>query len=1524
MMEAANSANNIEPICGPGVDPDFDQLLLSMAYITRRKPRHLIDTVMLWRQQRVHKPSDTDQEAPSPNPLQKGIPRRGTDYSQAQSPDSSLSEHIDEESRYHKDYRSAVVIYLTCRALIEVFYKADANALPQSLYDKLESIIFERLQDLDPNTFSEFPYRRANYTIYNQVLGAMSTLNLQSVAKCFLGELKAVQKELNGRGVIPKELENKVESTLMSMQHLHIKVQPEAIWGVSCDILLNLADLFVNAHGAQIKYAYCRLLAHLLLPVVSNWGLQMNTQKFRDFLTIVNPRISAIAAKPRHWPDAIGLSSMMLCASSADQFALSWLSAISNLQPKLKDRNFRALALQAIARLVWTYLERVHEPAMTIRRLDDIMKTVLPAGKKASVTLDAAVSEPLVELIRIIGYHHQEYCFRNIIFPLINSDLFASGREIRVEQLDPERMVIGIRAFLTILADLEMAERGKPPFPRFGQGGLAIDLTVTPGSSRGPHQLGTALSASEVRNSFSSRPVAVSKLSQSAREFHARFCEILGKITIICDNVFGGQAVLDEKFGGGFTPKTPLADSFGFGRRDDHQGINEQRLGFYELLHVAVQALPRCLPAHVQLKPLINLLCTCTAHVQSNIAASSMRSLKAIARQSFAQAVTIGFARFIFNFDARYATMSEEGLLGPEHIESTLSLYVELLQIWIEEIKQKTKEALSGSASDSSFGSRGLQLDLTSVSNYVDEVESRGVFFLCSQSRRVRAFAVKVLKIVTELDTALGRQNPRIIQILEGDSQRVMDMNDESLTVAERSRLQKGKSKNIPQPTLVELSSSDVSYDATLWLKVFPNIIRLSFDLCPSAVMLGREIVCARLLQMHDTITYLDADTRGAPMPSYDYISTRTPNRLQSTSPQIIIEQWKLYLIMACTTVTNAGAQTQSQLDKSQHARKISKPVQQGQDKISSARALFAYVIPLLSAGQSSIRDAIVIALSSININLYRTLLESLQYAVTTCKEEAKQRIGSHQRTGSNPRKTPRTDRLRTEVTQVYRLTARFLQEQNVLQDEWILNNLCTYTRDLMIFLGDSEIQSDWECQKLRRQYCGLLEELFNGVNRTKEDLRYIPFESRKSAFALMEDWCGYSPNQSRIAQREDAMRQTVMQRHPDARERTSITASLETEKRDLSIAALSALAALCVSKEPIYVALMFGLTTPQAGPVMVMTDRGETLSFDSRRILSWIDQVLGTQTDKLHVIGRRALYNLIVNNRDVPQLLEVSIEQCYAPGRPRALESYFRVFTTILNEHEDYPIHFWRVLAALLFLLGNEKSEIRVQSAKLLQRLEQRRQQNSKIQDFDISISDRTTAVHKLASFEISRRLSKEHKELAFFIFSQFSFHFRNIHPDYQRQMVYTVLPWIQVIELQVDPEGNPTAQSYMLLANLLEITTKSSSVIHNEVQALWKALATGHAGNVQLVLNFVISLCLERRDQTFVYYAKQIIVYMAGPEAGQKVIEFLLLQITPKNMVHTQRDSIKTFTDNAGLPYVADLSEALPIVNRQVCIPK
>jgi len=460
------------------------------------------------------------------------------------------------------------------------------------------------------------------------------------------------------------------------------------------------------------------------------------------------------------------------------------------------------------------------------------------------------------------------------------------------------------------------------------------------------------------------------------------------------------------------------------------------------------------------------------------------------------------------------------------------------------------------------------------------------------------------------------------------------------------------------------------------------------------------------------------------------------------------------------------------------------------------------------------------------------------------------------------------------------------------------------YTKDLRIFLSDTEIQNDAHFLKLRTHYCGLVEVLYEGVSKTSDPLQWMPFQARKAAFTLMEEWCGYAANQAQIRQREEQMRRSMLDREVDMGHKNQASAAHEIERRDLRTAALSAMAALC------------------AGPVSITTDSKVLLQFDVRRMLSWIDSIFETPSDRTHAIGRRALTNLLIHNREHPYLLDRAIEMCYLSKSAKALESYFEVVTQVLTHHEQYTLPFWKVLSAGLYTLGHEHSGIRMKSARLLRTLEAREQKNSKLQDLDISISDKTIAVYKLAQFETSRRLAKQHSELAFLVFSQFSYYFKDLQPDHQRNMVAAMLPWVQTVELQVNADGGPTANSYMLLVNMFEITVRCGNALHNEIQALWQALATGpYGGNVQLILNFIINLCLDKREQNYVDFSKQIVVHLSSTPAGLKVVEFLLMQINPRSMVSEKREPAAPPPDAANLPYLADLSALLPSSNKQVC---
>ena len=1502
----------VESVCGLGADPGFDQLISSLGHINRHKPNSLIDSVIHWRKKKADIANNMMNELQMMRESGNLTQRTATNgsFSAPTSPPGGQDVLLKEQGVTMAERKSAVSIYILCRVLIEIIGQTTLNALngPDNAHNtaaRLEDVIYGQLQSADPDSLATSSLRQANWAIRGQLLGVMSGVRFEEVVDRFIRDLEKAQRRLSIKGMAEPRLAAKTAMLVQSMKWLKVRSYPEDAWEHSCDMLQLLAKFFAEVHGRTMKHAYAELFEQLLLPIAATASSELNVPKWREVLGTVQPKITQMLSKADHWPYVFPLQAVLLCVSPADQFATQWLPLVASFQPKARDRSARSHALKAICRVVWRYLYRHSESQNAVaKKLDEIVKLVFQGGKRVLISTDPAIADPLIQLIRIVGYKNQDLCFRTIIFPLMNSELFSGPEfQLKIENLDPEKTVIAIRAFLAIKSDLEKGE--PPPFPTSFECDALMDLSSRSAiTHRRTKSQGFAVSAS--RTERLSRPVVASNLNDVAKEYYVKFCKILGQLTIICDNTFGGQAVLDEKFAT-HTPKTPMAEAFTFNRREDFTNPTDLRQNYYDLLHVAVEALPRCLSPQLPINSLVNLLCTGTAHVQSHIASSSVQSLKSIARQSHAQQVTIGFARFIFNFDDRYATVSDASLLGPGHIESTLQLYVELLQIWIDDIQSRTRKAVAD-PTDEDQSSRKLPLDLSVILAHVDEVESHGLFFLCSPSRTVRAIAVNVLRLITKFDTALGKPSTRIISILEGSSDEVINIDDDRLTLAERSRLQKGLRKSNLNSTLVELCSSEIAHDANLWFKVFPNLIRLSSQICLHAVALTRELVCQRLSHSYRLIYALAETSKQSSNGPFDpaFQLNRSVGRFTSSSPDIIIEQWKNHLIFACTTVTNIGAsisQTAKSSQSSQHTRKSSKSSATSQEKIASARDLFSKVVPFLGVPNGQIRKAAVVGLGATNATLFTTLLESLQSRVATCNSDAKERLAQHQRSGSGPPRRTQTDVLRTEITHLLSLNCRLLQEPSIKDDDFALTYLIDYAKSLRIFLSDTDIQGELDFQELRTRFCSLTEGLYDCTRKLKDPSRWMSFQSRQATFALMENWCGFSPNESQIRRRDEHIRRSILDREQDVRKAGIINSAFEKRKNELQNAALSSMAALCT------------------GPLNFVADNRILMQFDVRRILSWINSIFENPSDRTHAIGRRALQNLIVHNLDQPLLMAQTMRMCYTAKNPKALASYFEVVTKVLTENHTVTTPFWKTLSVGLYTLGNEDSQIRMKSARLLRTLEERQGKTSKLQDLDISVSDKTTAVYKLAQFEVSRRLSKQHPELAFHVFSEFSAYFNELQPDHQRNMVSGMLPWIQTIELQLDPNGGPTATSYMLLVNLFEITVKSSITLHNEIQALWQALATGpYGGNVRLVLDFIITICLDKKEQNFVIYAKQIAVFLSKTPAGSSVVEYLLLQINPKTMVADQRrQPMEAPPDSSGLPYTAELALVLPSGARQ-----
>merc|ERR1712020_118170 len=153
---------------------------------------------------------------------------------------------------------------------------------------------------------------------------------------------------------------------------------------------------------------------------------------------------------------------------------------------KNKDQKMSRVALESLYRLLWVYMIRIKCEGnnVTQSRLQSIVQSLFPRGSKTVVPRDTPLNI-FVKIIQFISQEKLDFAMKDIIF-----DLLSVGRPIRVINA-PERMSIGLRAFL-VVADSLQRSQGEPPMPRtvgvlkLGEVyNLRLQCTVVEGDSRG-------------------------------------------------------------------------------------------------------------------------------------------------------------------------------------------------------------------------------------------------------------------------------------------------------------------------------------------------------------------------------------------------------------------------------------------------------------------------------------------------------------------------------------------------------------------------------------------------------------------------------------------------------------------------------------------------------------------------------------------------------------------------------------------------------------------------------------------------------------------------------------------------------------------------------------------------------------------------------------------------------------------------------------------------------------------------------
>ena len=278
--------------------------------------------------------------------------------------------------------------------------------------------------------------------------------------------------------------------------------------------------------------------------------------------------------------------------------------------------------------------------------------------------------------------------------------------------------------------------------------------------------------------------------------------------------------------------------------------------------------------------------------------------------------------------------------------------------------------------------------------------------------------------------------------------------------------------------------------------------------------------------------------------------------------------------------------------------------------------------------------------------------------------------------------------------------------------------------------------------------------------------------------------------------------------------------------------------------------------------------------------------------------------------------LLDHCIHMCYLMESSLAVNSYIEVVSEVVQKNPQYSVAPEQILALCIFSLGNDDQSVRQKATRLLRSCEALQSSILRIQEYDIAILDKTKTVHKDAQYGISEKLAQQHRELAVPLFSEFSCYYQKLmdRPQIQRNMVGPMLPWTCNIELQVDSSGSLMGFTHMILMNMFELTMRTGNILHNEINALWLSFGRGpHRGNIQLILDFVMALCLDRMEPRFIEVAKQVVVCLAGTKydsAKYQIIEYLLLKITPKSMVVESNQAVKPPVGDMRFTYVATLN--------------
>ncbi|KAG5899998.1 hypothetical protein JTB14_009085 [Gonioctena quinquepunctata] len=1413
-----------------GEDAQFDQLLVAFGSVAEHCLPSLLRALFSWYERQMSEVSNPEQK--KSDIKQKSIINIVA---------GNTTETVERsEADIQKEKRDLAVEFIFCLVLIEVLKQMSLHPGHEDLVQYIENLAIKHFKHHEGNQNSP---NSANIhmisDLYAEVIGVLAQSRFMSVRTRFMAELK----DLRSRESNPNTTQS-IISLLMGMKFFRVKMVPIEEFEASFQFMQECGQYFLEVKDKDIKHALAGLFVEILVPVAAAVKTEVNVPCLKNFVEMLYAQTLDASTKSKHRLALFPLVTCLLCVSQKQFFLQNWHYFLAMCLSHLKNRDPKMcrVALESLYRLLWVYMIRVkcESNSATQSRLQSIVNSLFPKGSKGVVPRDTPLNI-FVKIIQFIAQERLDFAMREIVF-----DLLSVARPFKLI-LTPERMSIGLRAFLVVADSLQQKE-GDPPMPR--------SVGVLPS--------GNTL---RVRKTFLNKMLTedtARSIGMNAYFPHVRrvFVDIL--------------RALDTQYG----RPLMMTNTQNVNKEPDEM-ITGERKPRIELFRTCVAAVPRLIPDGMTSGELVDLLSRLTVHMDEELRGLSYCSLQSLVVDfpDWRQDVLWGLTQFV-----------AKDVLDtfPQLMDHGLKMILTLLCAW--------KSAISGNCT---FSTNTLRLgkDYTDLkpgppdpnltkrtdvvkseplSSVLHLVEALALVMLCTYRLTTRRLSVLILKEVKSLLKVLNcSEHPPVIDVMDQYCSQVVEKCIPLLPPTEKTAIQ--AVANIDLQWLADRNSSvwtaglfedgsvknAANYNFHVvdpWSVCYFGFLErdIILSMCPLMTMHSWPIVFTRLNALYSVVDPTPLNDNRASL-----LRSATAVKKPPTERDAYMHLWKNYITFAfrvAPLISNPIVRCASP-DLSLSSSPDSLNVEKTDNKLCptniSSIALYKLVVPHLRCEVTDIRDAAVYALGNINGAALRDLFDELTVYIREAIDKKQE----------NVRRRRRRDALRLQLMRLLEFIAEngtFAISSCVLDrdSQSLIPLLVEFIDGVRYYLENEPDKNSSSVRDLTLHFCYFIRKMIKSFSL--EGCRsLLKRDLRRNLFSLFTNWAGkYGiPNNKMTLEGDMANKKHL-------------------ELQYTSLQAMSSL--LC------------------CGPCF------DSLTEESSYYL-WLDGLLNSTDEKVYSLAQETVILLLESNPDISPLLDWVVDKCYT-GTSVVADSCFLALATIFSARE-YPCdHYTAIINVTLMNTGCPRQVVRDTALQLLQLLDKRFFGCvGPLAENDLAEGDKgrgtldaiLATTYCRSQIHLSRQLALLHPELTMPMFSEITYRFQSARPEVRQLLLQYLLPWLYNMEL-VDPNIPPTNmhiyQFYanemgaerkegwgsaeateMVLNNIFYITAKFGDNHPKEIEEIWSSLCTSWPNNMKVIIRYLI-IVSGMAPCELLPYAKRVVLYLARVQPVRLLDEMMV----------------------------------------------